>query len=101
MNMRTLLGEHPVHRWTRLLLFGGIGLAGSIYALSRGSTPLLAGALGLIMIGIAFFPRPLGHFNGLASGAVFARLASSPGVLACWIGGWTLSFFSVIASLAL
>ena len=101
MDMRELLGEHPVHRWIRLLLFAGIGLAVAFYALSRESAPLLAGAVDLIMIGTAYFFRPLGHFTGLFSRAVFARLASSPAVLACWIGGWTLNFFGIITSLAL
>jgi hypothetical protein len=61
--MTALMGEPPSYRWTRLVLFFGFGLFGCYYAIINDSSPTLAFGLGTLMLGIALFSRPLGHFS--------------------------------------
>lgn len=101
MDMLKPIGERPIHRWVRSALFGGVGAAGAAWAFLRADIPMLASGLGLLMLGAAYFSRPLGHFHGLFSAEVFSRLASSPAVLFLWVGGWSIFGFGLLARLAL
>lgn len=101
MDMTAMTGEPPGYRWWRLILVSGFGLFGCAYAISKGSAATLAIGLGTLMLGVALFRRPLGHFHGLLGRATIQLLSSSPFVLFMWIGGWTLCFFGLAAGLVL
>jgi hypothetical protein len=99
--MTALMGEPPSYRWTRLVLFFGFGLFGCYYAIINDSSPTLAFGLGTLMLGIALFSRPLGHFSDFLGRSTVQGLSSSPAVLFMWVGGWTLYLFGLVARLAL
>jgi hypothetical protein len=101
MDLRYVMEERTIHRWVRLVLFGGMGVFGISWALVHREVKLLAYGVGLLMIGIAFYCRPLGHFYSGSTVESLARLASSPLILFLWIGGWAVFAFGVLVGLVL